>query len=537
MKAVEAHKAIYVQISDRSYPLLVCSVSIGGALLGVSFPRFDLLPLAWVALVPLLLAIEGADRRRSFLLGWAFGFAYFLVTLYWLSLTMSNYGGMAAPMSILVMLLLVAYLGLYVGLFAFLTSYLAEGGAALKWVAVPFIWVGVEYLRGRLLFGGFPWASIAYSQYKWSSFIQVSDITGIYGPAFIIVMANSAIAFFLRTLWGKGSNLEREHTFRGAAIYLSVTAILFASALIYGSWQLSAAKYPGENPRKLKIALLQGNIDQAVKWNPSYQRETISIYGEMTDKVAQLKPDLIIWPETAAPFFFEEGTGLSNEIAGITRRASTYLLFGSPSIKREADGNELFNSAYLLSPDGKSIGRYDKIHLVPFGEYIPLKRMFFFATNFVKEVGEFESGSSRTIMDAGGNKFSALICFEVIFPGLVRQFVNNGARFLVNITNDAWFGKTSAPYQHISMAAFRAVENRVPIVRAANTGISAFIDQYGRIIDPGELFTRQELIKEVAFDGAGQTFYSRYGDIFFYIALSISGILFVLKFLNRGSER
>ncbi|MGC8811075.1 MAG: apolipoprotein N-acyltransferase [bacterium] len=250
-------------------------------------------------------------------------------------------------------------------------------------------------------------------------------------------------------------------------------------------------------------------------------------------KTKKEKPDLVIWPETATPFFFQNNFPFQSRILDLAAQMETPLLFGSPAFTRQDHKVNYFNSAFLISPQKEILGRYDKIHLVPFGEYAPLAGLLGFTRDIIGAIGDFTPGLGVTNLALPWGKFGVLICYEIIFPNLTRQFAAQGAQFLVNITNDAWFGRTSAPYQHLSMATLRAVENRLPIARAANTGISAIINAEGKIVQSSNLFTREVLSGNIKIN-TGLTFYTRYGDIFAYLCLVISGLYLISIYWRRG---
>jgi apolipoprotein N-acyltransferase len=283
----------------------------------------------------------------------------------------------------------------------------------------------------------------------------------------------------------------------------------------------------------LTVALLQGNIEQHMKWNPVFQKLVLRKYRELTLTAAQSKPQLIVWPETALPFYYNQhavGTKFVNDLA---RQTQTPILFGSPH-KENRDGRTIhYNSAYLVSETGDTQKRYDKIHLVPFGEFVPFRKLLFFVEKMVEMIGDFGRGEEATVFDVAGYRAGVSICYEMIFPDLIRQAVKNGANFLVNITNDAWFGKSPASYQHMSMGALRAVENRVPIVRAANTGVSGTIDASGALRDETELFVEAAQITQITPRQGGLTFYSSYGDVFSWLCLLATGLLAVVIKRNR----
>jgi apolipoprotein N-acyltransferase len=313
---------------------------------------------------------------------------------------------------------------------------------------------------------------------------------------------------------------------------VAITVLILLSFLIYGYVKIRHVDRETIKSPPLKLALVQGNIDQSIKWDKSFQLETLKIYRRLSMRVAEDKPDLIIWPETATPFFFQEAKEYQPIVLEIPEKTNAFLLFGTPFYKIEKGKVNYYNSAFLISPSKKLIGKYDKIHLVPFGEYIPLRKLLFFIESSIGEgIGNFKPGKESFNFSLPQGKFGVLICFEIIFPDLCRRFVKDGADFLVTITNDAWFGKTSAPYQHLSMATFRAIENRVFIARAANTGISAFIDPKGKIVDQGGIFA-EEAMNGTIHLSRNKTFYTLYGDVF---AWSCSGfsIFFLLHALIR----
>jgi apolipoprotein N-acyltransferase len=301
----------------------------------------------------------------------------------------------------------------------------------------------------------------------------------------------------------------------------------------------------------LKIGVVQPNVDQSVKWDPAHRDETLARYDRLTESLGA-RPDLVLWPEAATPFFFEREPEYQLRVLAIVNRASVPLLFGSPAVRFDNERRPyLLNSAYLVEPGGNLLGRYDKQHLVPFGEYIPLKSsLLFFLDKLVEGIGDFQAGPGPTVFSfmprqaaVGGEagdgrpvKFGVLICYEVIFPDLVRRFAENGAEFLVTITNDAWFGESSAPMQHFSMVVFRSVENHLAFARAANTGVSGFIDPFGRILQTSPIFTETAMQAAVPVLQP-RTFYSRHGDVFAYGCVLICAVLCLFGlFRTEGPE-
>ena len=480
-----------------------------GLLLALSFPLFDIESLAWVALVPLLLAIRGSSWKAAFGQGWLAGLVFFAVTLYWVINAMHEYGKLSFVVSFLVMLLLASYCALYVGSFcAVLTAIPDRHGLFRTWTA-PALWVALEWARTHL-FSGFPWALLGYSQYHNLTVIQVSDVTGVYGVSFMLVLANVIAARIAHAV------ITRATDARGRAplpwIAAPLAAALIAGVVAYGQWRLSPQR-DSAGDHTVRIGLVQPNVDQAQKWDAAYRRDTIDRHKRLSLQISD-GADLVIWPEAATPFLFDVETTYKEELLNFVRERGVPLLFGSPAVESRTDGQlRLLNSAYLVSGDGVVLDRYDKVHLVPFGEYIPLKGILSFLDKLVVGIGDFVPGTGPSVLGAPGGRLGIVICFEVIFPDLVRLFVDQGADYMVTITNDAWFGQSGAPYQHFAMVVFRAVENRIAFARAANTGISGFIDAEGHILRTTDLFVEGALSGEVR-TGGPRTFYTAYGDLF-----------------------
>jgi apolipoprotein N-acyltransferase len=291
----------------------------------------------------------------------------------------------------------------------------------------------------------------------------------------------------------------------GLIVPLGTAGLLLAGALGYG-W-LWPPPEVGNSP--MRIALVQGNIDQRVKWDPAWQERTLAIYQDLTAAAAHERPQLIVWPEAAVPFFFRADSRRA-AVEGMARAADAYLLVGAP----DWQAGQPRNTAFLIGPDGQMVGRYDKRHLVPFGEYVPLRQLLSFVNPLAGgAIGEFASGHEATVFATPNGRFSVVICYEAIFPDEVRDFFRGGADFLINITNDAWFGRSAAPAQHLAMAAFRAVENRAYLIRAANTGISAIVTPDGHIVQASGLFTRVVLSGAINPHTSG-SFYTWHGDLF-----------------------
>ena len=502
----------------RSFMKMYLPAFISGLLLVLCFPTIDYFFLAWVALVPFLLSLYDKKPNEAFRAGIILGIPYFFGTLYWIYHSINHYGGVPLIISIAVVFMLCLYLSLYTGVFALLFSLNFKSSRLPIPFFAPSLWVALEFLRSYV-FTGFPWSSIGYSQYKFLSIIQVADITGIYGISFLIVAVNNAVAeFFLIRRRIREMPL---FPLSLSIIWLSFLILFVSASLTYGQWRLSQER-PGT---VLRASVIQGNIEQDRKWNPAYQDTVMEIYSDLSLKAISSSPGLVVWPETSVPFFFGTDREYTEKLTALQNKLSAYLLFGSVLVKEKGkEKNLLSNSALLLDETGNVVYVYDKIHLVPFGEYVPLQKFLFFIDKLVVGIGDYVRGDRYEIAETRFGGFATLICYEVVFPGLVRKFYLKGGDFIVNITNDAWFGRTTGPYQHFSMAVFRAIENRKPLIRAANTGISGFIDSNGRILAKTSLFQQDILTSEINTDNT-KSFYTKYGDLFSYFCIVFSVVL------------
>ncbi len=486
---------------------------VSAGLLTAAFPTTDWSLLAWVALVPLFASALVRSPRQALADGWLMGTVFSLLLLRWLDHTFRNYSAIPWPVTWLPILGLAAYCGLYFGLMAALVSWLRPRlGAGWALAAAPFLWVAGEWLRGWLL-SGFPWGLLGYSQYRQLALIQIASVTGVYGVSFLIVAANAAVAGVAGLGWRRAA--------RGA----TAVAALLIGTLVFGQHSLGS----WFSDELIWVGVVQPSIEQSLKWDPAYQKETLRIYTSLTREAGREKPGMLLWPETAAPIFLRRDPGLVAELQALSVEVRAPLLIGS----LDGDQRGLYNSAFLLT--GKGIrAKYDKIHLVPFGEYVPLSGMIGFVRRWAEFISEFQAGRTSKVFTEAGPPFGVVICYEGIFPELFRTFVAGGARYMVNITNDAWFGTTSGPWQHLAMLPFRAVEHRVSIARAANTGVSALVDADGRIVKTLGLFERGILRGAVRLSSRYGTFYTRFGDLFAYLCLAVSAAGLVLAGLRRS---
>jgi apolipoprotein N-acyltransferase len=510
--------------SDR---ITIFLAALSGLLWTGSFPKIGLDWLAWFALVPLLLAIANLSVKESFRVGFIAGLIHYLTLLYWVVPVMRIYGYLPLYLSIVILFLFASVLALFPAVFC--TALTAIGSTPLRClVAIPLLWVSLEYIR-TYVFTGFPWELLGYSQYLRLHLIQIADLFGVYGVSFLIALSNTAIFF----IW----MFITRNTWRDRRISkpVLICAIMVLSAgllltLIYGSRRIKATDRLAAASPKTRIAVIQPNIEQAVKWDPAFQAATLNTNIRLSLSAKPQNPDLIVWPESATPFYLFYDKEPTQEVLEAIRQCDTDFLIGSPSFDRSKAGNIVYyNSAYLICPKLKKISKYDKTHLVPYGEYVPFKKWFPFLGKVVAQVGDFQRGKPGKTMPWEKGAIGVQICYEIIFPALSRAMVRNNAVLLINITNDAWFGTTGGPYQHFSMTVFRAVENRRVLARAANTGISGFIDPAGRILISTPLLEESVVSRTVPLIGE-KTFYTRFGDIFALACLAGSLFVIILAF-------
>lgn len=480
---------------------------LSGVLLTLGFPKFDFYFVSWVALLPLFVALQGKNSKQALVLGFICGLAHYLTTLYWIRYVVYYYGGIPLPLAILILLLLCSYLAIYPATFA-LASHRLERRPWLWVFGLPAVWVSLEWVRAHLL-TGFPWANLGYTQTPLAPLIQVADITGVYGVSWLIVLVNTSIM----ACFGR---------FR-LRLSLAVALVGLIAVTIYGSWRLTMIENLQKQADPWTVAVVQGNIDQAHKWDPLYQQETLNRYLQLSLDAASHdpRPDLIVWPETAAPFFYGIEQKLTEQLNQMIREIGVPVLLGSPAAKVIDGQPRLLNSAYLIDPDGRVVADYAKQHLVPFGEYVPYQKILFFVHKLVEAAGNFAAGSDSSPMKIDGQRVGVLICYEAIFSELARVAVQHGATCFVNITNDAWFGSSSAPYQHREMAGWRSVEFRVPLLRSANTGISCIFDATGKTLGTIPLHEQGYLVADVHPIHIA-TFYAEWGDLFAWLCVFIA---------------
>jgi apolipoprotein N-acyltransferase len=487
------------------------------------FPLPGVYILCWFALTPLIIAllrtrpageleIEGSPRLQAatplqgFVLAYVCGIIWYAGTCYWIFGTMRNYGGLNGAAALLVLFLFCCYLGLYHGLFGLLVALVAgrrnDRGAL---VLAPFLWVGVELARTRIT--GFPWNLLGIAQVDNIALSRIASWTGVYGISFEILLVNIAIAaaFLIPR--------QKRNTMLIAGI--AAAAVLQAGRLVE----------PPPATADRAALLVQQNIPVSADWTPGYYQETLSDLSRLTlssARNARSKIDLIVWPESPAPFFTNE-PHFREAVSNLARESDVPLVTGAIGSNAATVNTEgaLFNSAVLVNANGEWQARYDKSHLVPFGEYLPFPGLFSFAGGLTREVGQFEHGTSRVPLDAAGQRLGTFICYESIFPDEVRQFARNGAEVFVNISNDGWYGDSGAYAQHLNQTRMRAVENERWILSSTDTGVTASIDPFGRVAARLARKERATLVAPYALTFV-TTFYARHGDWFAYACAIIS---------------
>ncbi|HYA93314.1 MAG TPA: apolipoprotein N-acyltransferase [Thermodesulfobacteriota bacterium] len=506
--------------------LSLLAPALTGVLLALAFPSYQLDWLAWIAFVPLLLRIRGRKPWQAFFMFWFCGVVFFLgITPWWIKEFQF--------VSILATALGYLYLGFYFALFGLFLS-LIPGRIRLSLLIAAPVWVALEYLRSNLSFLAFPWALLGHTQYLNLPLIQMASLTGVYGVSFVIMLANGAIANLI-SHWVEKNRRRERGSFIPNPIYGGVVVFGIILALWVVGWKILTRESSG---RLFSVAVVQGNIPQKVKWDREYREQIISHYENLTEEAAKSNPQLIVWPEAATPGFVLNDLSLLRRVASMTRRLKTYLLIGSaeyPKFLKTSAKLSRGNTALFFSPEGKVLGQYLKIRLVPFGEYIPYEGIIPWPDFIIqRRKRNFDiAGSEATLFQVDGNQFGTLICWEVLFPDLTRNLVKKGADFVINLTNEAWFGRIAFPYQMLSSCVFRAVENRVNLVRCANTGISCFIDPYGRIKgrvtnEGKDVFVSGTLSQNIFISPPG-TSYTRHGDLLVYGCIAFLVAIVVWK--------
>ncbi len=506
---------------------------ISGGLQVAIFPSINFYWLCWIAFMPLLVAILAARRSDSgtlpatagkgFLLAYVSGLIWSAGSCYWVFHSMHVFGGLSAAAAVGVLILFCLALAAHHGMFGLLLALVAARIRVRRALILsPFLWIAVELARTRIT--GFPWDLLGTVQVDNMPLSRIATVTGVYGMSFEIILVNAAFAaaFLVPAVRRR----------------MILVAAVVASAVLQLGVLVRAPALPAQQTARL----VQQDIPimNESQWTPEYFQQTMASLAQLS--VAQRDelqpgepaPRLVVWPESPAPFYTID-INFRRQVSDIARKANAWMIIGSlgvPGARPADNSGELFNSAAIISPAGQWEARYDKIHLVPFGEYVPAQSWLTFAHKLTKEVGQFAPGTERTVFPVDGQKVGVFICYESIFPDEVRQFARNGAQVFVNISNDGWFGRYGAPQQHLNQARMRAIENKRWLLRDTNTGITGVIDPYGRLIDRAPREVRTSL--DVGYDlVSATTFYTRHGDWFAYGCAIITIIAIVARITVR----
>jgi len=441
---------------------------------------------------------RGVSVQRGFLLGLLTGIVHYAGTVYWTSGTVSTYGGLPVAAGVLVAGVLALYMALFVALFGAAAAVVIRRFGAAGLMITPAAWVAAEYLRGNL-FGGFPWIPLGNSVVSLLPLAQMASLVGVYGVSWLLATLHASFAL---------AALTTGRTRMSAAV---AALVIVTAPSVWGSARINEGRLTRDGS-PIEIGIIQANIAQEDKWNPRNAFTIFDRYLAMTRQAVKQGAKFVLWPESSTPFYFEEDAGGGDALRRVVRETGTPLLFGSDQIEDDPAGARYYNSAFLLDPTGSTAAVYRKMYLVPFGEYVPFRSILFFVGPLVEAVADFSPGTAVTMLPIEGHMVSTAICYEVVYPDLMRKAVRAGSELLTTITNDAWYGTTSAPYQHFELARMRSIEQGRYLVRSANTGVSGIVDPYGRVLVRTNLFERTIVVGEVRFLQE-QTVYAKMGDI------------------------
>jgi apolipoprotein N-acyltransferase len=497
--------------------LSVLLAVLSGLLLALSFPKFGHPAFGWIALTPLLVVLGGAiGTRRAFVLGLMTGLVYFAGTLYWLTGVMTVYGDLSAWVAVPLNAAFVAYLALFPAIFAMVTRRLVMAHGVQALTAAPMVWVATELGRTYIM-TGFPWVLLGYSQVRVLPVVQVASLFGVYGVSALVAGVSAAGAMMVVRPAQAGR-------------YVAAMLLLVAGLSGWGGLRVAKAEWTKVGD-PVHIGLIQGNVDQAQKYDSAHAASIFQDYVRLTRQAIGAGAEFVVWPEASTPFRFEDDQTNADLIRAMARQARAPILLGSDQVERGSTAT-YYNAAFLVGDDGATVGVYRKMHLVPWGEYVPLKHVLFFVSPLVEAVSDFSAGDRAVVLPVLGHLISTAICYEIVYPDLVRQFVVGGSELLTTITNDAWFGATSAPYQHFEQASMRAIETGRYLVRAANTGISGIVDPYGRVLARSEIYQSAVIVGDARFLRTS-TLYSQIGDVFAYACTVLTGALLLLTWRHR----
>ncbi len=485
------------------------------------FPKADQGYLAWVGLIPLILFFFRSARvGRAFLGGIIAGGLQSFGLLIWMPAVLIRYGDVPRPLAWLLYLLLALLLGCYTGIVCATTRFcMNRRGDRYLWLFPP-AWITLEYFQNFFIFGGFPWLLIGYSQTNWTLLAQIADVTGVLGVSFLILWINTSLVW----AWVKRKNGAK------ALLPLVVGSAMVVGCLLYGDRALRRW-HTLDAPLHLHAALVQPNLALDRSDPPEVYEPLIGSLNSVPVSV-----DLVVLPEAPSAHSFESDSVYRESLRRLARRFPLGMILNNIADEDGSGASRYFNSTYFLNSQGREIARYDKIHLVPFGEYVPLRRLFFFAESVTKDVGEFSEGKHYVTAEMGGHRLNAVICFEAAFAGLVRQFIQEGSQLIVNQTDDGWYGDSAAPYQHLAIARWRAIENRRYLLRAANSGISAVIEPTGELQSSTGLF--QAAVCRGLFGFVSErSIYTRCGDCFAFLCVIITCLFAVISWLGGNKVR
>ncbi|MEO0114916.1 MAG: apolipoprotein N-acyltransferase [candidate division WOR-3 bacterium] len=482
--------------------------------LSFAFSPFPLRFLAYFAIIGLFWVIENCNYKKTFWLAWLFGGLFAFFHLWWLYFLVVPVVPMTKFLLILGVTVLFAYLGLYTAVFAILTKYCGI-------IFAPFIWAGLEFIRTKSEIG-FPWGLLGYTQTPYLPLIQMASIFGVYGISAYVVEINLLI-YLIRKELSLRTNNDFQPKIFGLVVLLILSVLLPFS---YGLFRLK----PNQN--WFKVAIIQPNVSPNEKGDRDSLKKNQNDLIVLTEKALPAQPNLLIYPETATLTDITQDKAFQAVLKNLVDSSKVYLLTGTPVYDREV-GGRYYNGAVLFEPGKELWQGYKKIHPVPFSEKIPYAdKVPLFKKLETADMGDMTPGKVFRVFNFPYGRFSVLICFESIFPDLTQEFTKRGADFLINITNDGWFGRTPGPHQHSELSILRTVENGVPLVRCANNGISFIVDPYGRVLNKTSLFTQTVLIDNLP-KPIKPTFYRRFGDIFAIVSLGLVGLGLVLRLVSQ----
>ncbi len=527
--------------------------SLSGLLSALSLPTSfgnpwpDLGFLAWFSLVPFYLSIRKKRSSGSFWKGFSFGIFHFSFSLYWVTIALFRYGNVPFLGAVGALAALVCLLSLFTGMTAFISVWVHRRGGPIFW-AFPLAWAAFEFLRNYFPFQGFPWAHLAYSQRSFLTFLQSLDLFGVYGLLFVLVLINAAlgeIIYWFAREWMEQEDVVGSKKWGSPWVAVSVSVVLMASLCVYGKWRLSEISEAQKSTvNVLKVGLVQGNVPQDEKWLEENVDGIVQRHISLSEELQKESPDLIVWPESSFPtvippdqFDIEllKSIRIPLLMGMLTYEGVPPEAWPPPAPQAyEGDMFRMRNGAALVMPGGRLQGWYFKRHLVPMGEYVPFKKFFYFLEKVVPGAGDFEPGSDFHVLSIGERSFGVTICYEDLFPEISRTFTGKGADFLVNLTNDAWYDRSSALYQHLDFSRFRAIENRRSMVRVTNTGVSAVFAPTGEAIASLMPFREETRVVSIPILKT-ETVYMKYGDVFAWTCVALLILLLTVSFFHKDA--